>query len=224
MAPRVKTPTMFHVYHLAQNVQQHIHGIDLTSNPSPTRLAFKYMASATHADTPGKILQTVVLVDTGASTRFVSQQWVRQHDLPVKPTHVNWIVTLADNTHATVTGTVDITLNINGYQEPMKFLVIPMATNFDIVLGNDWALSRQAVIDFGDMAIRVQHKGRSHTLRPTGFGEHFPRTLNFPCKSGTSDFDSSTPSSFILNAAQAKRFLARRTDWDHHRAATYPRD
>ena len=136
------------VYYLSPAPTQHtLHMLsevgddDLLSDPSPTPLAFTFHAACTACttnDPDPPVIHTTVLADSGASTRFASLAWVTKHGIPIKRSHQNWTVTVANNEEVQLVGSVDVTIDIQGYRDKIRLLVMPMAPTFDIILGSDW--------------------------------------------------------------------------------------
>jgi hypothetical protein len=148
-----------------------------------------------------------ILQDGGASVEFVSLDWVIRRGYKVKPTHTNWTVTVANQETVSVLGSVDIQLNIQGYSDNIKFLVIPMA--YDMILGNRWARSRQVIVDYGKSETRVTHKGKEFTLTPYCLLKSSDRVLDYPSKPQSPESESDSSPSCVLNFAQASRHIQR---------------
>jgi hypothetical protein len=144
------------------------HHIDLLQEINPTPLAFRFRGSCRpigikrQPATP--LVWADILQDGGASVEFVDLGWATRQGFKIKPTHTNWTVTVANQETVSVMGTVDLQIDIQGYTDNIKFLVIPMA--FDMILGNRWARSRNIIVDYGKVETRVFHKGTEYTLTP----------------------------------------------------------
>ena len=172
----------------------------LRTEPLPQPLAFTFDATCFSPNSPNPVpIPTTVMDDSGASTRFASLQWVTRNRLPIKPTHKNWKVKIADNTTVHVVGTVDVILNIQGYQEHIKLIVMPMSSNFDIILGTDWNLQKGAIINYRNNTITISHKGRDHVLHPKFMSNSIKRSLQHP-----------THNSGVLKGAKARKKIAKR--------------
>jgi hypothetical protein len=146
-----------------------------------------------------------ILQDGGASVEFVSLDWVIRRGYKVKLT--NWTVTVANQEIVSVLGSVDIQLNIQGYLDNIKFLVIPMA--YDMILGNRWARSRQIIVDYGKSETRVTPKGKEFTLTPYCLHKSSDRVLDYPSKPQSPESESDSSPSCVLNFAQASRHIQR---------------
>jgi hypothetical protein len=189
---------------------------DLLTEPTGAPLAFVFDGTCTPIGPKHKRdanltpIQTRLMGDSGASARFVSLSFVEQHKLRIKNTHNRWSVRVANNETVMIQGSVDLEINIQGYTDKIKFLVMPMTHDYDIILGNDWFLKRQVELSYGKMVATVHRNGRKYVLRPTTVRESATRTVQHPTANGKGDIDSSDPDSFVLNSAQAKRAIRNR--------------
>jgi hypothetical protein len=175
----------------------------------PTPLAFRFTGSCRPIGTKRQVATEMtyadILQDGGASVEFVSLDWVTKKGFKVKPTHTNWTVTVANQETVSVMGSVDIQINIHGYTDNIKFLVIPMA--YDMILGNRWARSRQIIVDYGKSETRVTYKGKEFTLTPYYTHKSSDRTLDYPTKPDPPESESASSPSCVLNYAQAFRHI-----------------
>jgi hypothetical protein len=185
--------------------------IDLLQEIDPEPLAFRFTGSCRpigmKRQSATEMAYADILQDGGASVEFVSLDWVIRRGYKVKPTHTNWTVTVANQETVSVLGSVDIQLNIQGYSDNIKFLVIPMA--YDMILGNRWARSRQVIVDYGKSETRVTHKGKEFTLTPYCLLKSSDRVLDYPSKPQSPESESDSSPSCVLNFAQASRHIQR---------------
>jgi hypothetical protein len=131
-----------------------------------------------------------ITMDSAASTSFVSKFWavragVQPHAAQGLP------VTLANGHTAVTTGVVPLTIRLGSLRDKVECQVLDMP-NFDIILGDDWLLSRKVHLDFGTKSAYV-YKGRRRVVsRPNrGEGAQQPATGISP----------------LLSALQVKRLL-----------------
>jgi hypothetical protein len=191
---------------------------DLLVEPSGAPLAFVFEGTCTpigHKTSQGsKIqpIQTRMMGDSGASARFISLAFVEKHNLPVKKTHHHWSVKVANNESVLIQGSVDLEINIQGYNDKIKFLVMPMTQDYDIILGNDWFLKRQVDLSYGKMTATIHQKGKTYILRPTTVRRSAKRTVQHPSRDNADTTDATNPDTFVLNSAQARRALRKRPD------------
>jgi hypothetical protein len=195
----------------AQTSKTNATHIDLLHEMDPEPLAFRFTGSCRpigmKRQSATKMVYADILQDGGASVEFVSLDWVIRRGYKVKPTHTNWTVTVANQETVSVLGSVDIQLNIQGYSDNIKFLVIPMA--YDMILGNRWARSRQVIVDYGRSETRVTHKGKEFTLTPYCLLKSSDRVLDYPSKLQSPESESDSSPSCVLNFAQASRHIQR---------------
>jgi hypothetical protein len=195
----------------AQTSKPNATHIDLLQEMDPEPLAFRFTGSCRpigmKRQSATEMVYADILQDGGASVEFVSLDWVIRRGYKVKPTHTNWTVTVANQEIVSVLGSVDIQLNIQGYSDNIKFLVIPMA--YDMILGNRWARSRQVIVDYGKSETRVTHKGKEFTLTPYCLLKSSDRVLDYPSKPQSPESESDSSPSCVLNFAQASRHIQR---------------
>jgi hypothetical protein len=197
---------------------QSIH-IDLLQNIDPEPLAFRFTASCKAISKKRLDEQLMfyadVLQDTGASVEFISMELALRKGLKLKPTHNNWTVTVANQETVKVLGSVNLQINIQGYTDEVKFLVIPMA--YDMILGNRWARSRQAIVDYGKTQTTVIHKGNTFVLKPYVIHPSKEHTLEYPQSRKKDTDDSKTETSgtpeYVLNFAKATKAIRRGADY-----------
>jgi len=208
-------------YHIPKRVAMSLNATEhaddnMLEEPTHTPLAFVFNAGCQRLHPHDRVspFSATIMADTGATTRFASAEWVATHNLHIKPTHVNWTVRVANDQVVKVAGTVDVEMDIQGYREKVKFLVMPMSKGYDLILGNDWFMKRQATLSYEDRTVVVMRGGKRFQLKPHAAMASTVRDLQHPVRDGdASDIDPSTPESFVLNYTQAKRTLKKRSDW-----------
>ncbi len=198
-------------YHISQRpMEQEAH--NLVSEPTATPLAFVFKAQChSHGNRDASTISATVLADTGATARFASLEWVKHHGLPIKQSHANWTVRLADNHTVHINGTVTVDVDIQGYRDTITLLVMPMSKGYDLILGNDWFMKRQAVISYRDYTISLLHRGKDLTLKATTMAKSNVYEMRSPAQHNNTS-DSETPHAFVMNMTQAKRQLRKRKD------------
>jgi len=91
----------------------------MLDDPAPQPLSFIFDATChgihNHGHPIGQHFHAKVMNDSGATTRFASLAWVQHNKLPIKPSHKNWTVKVADNSTVTVIGTVDVNIKSPSY-------------------------------------------------------------------------------------------------------------
>jgi predicted aspartyl protease len=99
-----------------------------------------------------------ILVDTGATGPFMSPKLAARLKLRVNRSPA--AVTLADGTTVYSAGTCHAKLSLGKFSCRVKFVVAPLADQFDVVLGDSWLKSRKASINYGDGSLTL-FKGRN---------------------------------------------------------------
>ena len=74
-------------------------------------------------------------------------------------------VILADGTKVPTQGIVQVPLAIQGYRETVTCVVINLADDYDIILGDAWLYEHAGIIDYRQGVIRLVSRGRELTLR-----------------------------------------------------------
>jgi hypothetical protein len=211
----IRTSRAMHAYSLDALAEE----IDLTHEPTTTPLAFVFDAMCYPIDNnktrrrgaptlPG--IPAAIMGDTGASCRFASLKWCEEHKIPIHKLHANWTVTVANDEEVQVCGYANLEFNIQGYKDTATFLVMPMTTDYDIILGNDWAIARGAIFNFRDKQLAVQKYGKDFVLKPRRLSKTSNPKLHHPEKDTEDDFDTTDPDKFVLNSAQAKRVMRKK--------------
>ncbi|MEN9568439.1 MAG: Retroviral aspartyl protease, partial [Cyanobacteriota bacterium] len=70
---------------------------------------YKYMPGSKEVLLP---IMAKLLVDSGATTRFVSKDWCNKHGIYIKRSHVNWMVTVANKQKTQVLGSADVEIKL----------------------------------------------------------------------------------------------------------------
>lgn len=77
-------------------------------------------------------LDSLVLLDSGASTNFVSKKVLDSCGLQLSPTTATLI--LADGNSNPILGTAKVNLQLGGFHSHVSRFVIDLATAFDLIL------------------------------------------------------------------------------------------
>jgi hypothetical protein len=108
---------------------------------------------------PGKLIKlsgmvnrirAVILVDSGSTGDFISEEYVRQHKLPVQECEHSKSVWLADGKQYTVRSYVESTVRVGNLVESIELAVIPLS-DFDVIVGTPW-LKRHNPVSTGVQA------------------------------------------------------------------------
>jgi Reverse transcriptase (RNA-dependent DNA polymerase)/RNase H-like domain found in reverse transcriptase/Retroviral aspartyl protease len=192
--------------------------VDSTGKP----LAFTFQADCKtvgQSSTVKRTSQARAMIDSGASARFASAQWVKEHKIPIRKSHCNWTVKVANNDTVQVSGSIDLTIKIGSYTDKIRFLVIDMTTSFDLILGTDWMLKREVILDYGKQTATIHHLGLKHVLTSKQTTTSTLRKLDYPNREDI-NLEEEEANNILLTHAQAKRHLRSRDDWQvieiHH--------
>jgi hypothetical protein len=222
-----KSPYGFSVYYipaLTEDQDTALPGISIDhamlEDPQPAPLAFCFEVEAQipgkgkfRSDKPKK---AKLLKDSGATTRFASEKWVLSNGFPINPTHANWSVQVANSDTMQVTGTTDIEVMVQGFKQVIRFLVIPMAEDMDLIIGNDWLHKHKAVLSYEHSTVSFWHDGKRLVLQPTGTAQSVKR-VHGPAGGMDADEDDNDAKEKgnvqILSFAKAKKVIRDRDDW-----------
>ena len=111
----------------------------------------------------GTQLPARALVDTRATHCYISEQFAKQLDLPLrhKPT---WL-TLANGKKAISQGTVIIPLDVQTYQGAVECFILPMSDAFDVILGETWCEETSCEISYKTYSLTcADSNGHRHKL------------------------------------------------------------
>jgi hypothetical protein len=123
-----------------------------------------------------------LLLDSGASHSLASADLCRSLKIPVKQDRGCSRVTLPDGRHVQLKGTAVITAHCQDCVFNVPCAVIELA-GFDVILGNEWLLSKQATLDFEAKTAKVTFKSGSRVWsqdrdKDTVHGHSQPMQLN----------------------------------------------
>lgn len=138
------------------------------------------------------------MLDSGASTTFISTQFVKRHGITAIPrvsTDDPSVVILADGTESVSPSIVIAELQMSGYKEELKFNCMDLPV--DMILGLDWLHRINPVVDWKIGNIRFKFKGRDITVV----------SISNPSVNDSTDRAADQP--LLLNYTQFKR-LARK--------------
>ncbi len=102
-----------------------------------------------------------ILVDSGASKKFVSLDFCRRHHLPIGPTRRASTVRLADGSERSSRLRVfDAELSLGPYRERGDFIVMPLTGHdFDVILGMPWLEAVNPAIDWRARTLTIPARG-----------------------------------------------------------------
>jgi hypothetical protein len=103
--------------------------------------------------------------------------WVLANGFTINPSHANWSIQVANVDTIFVSGTMDIEVTVQGFKQVIRFLVIPMAKDMDLVIGNDWIHKHKSVLDYEQSTVSFWHNGKRLVSKPTGAHQSVKRVL-----------------------------------------------
>jgi hypothetical protein len=212
--------SLFHIPAMFEGQDNALPGIsindDMLEDPIPAPLAFCFEAHVSapikHSPKANAKHRAHLMMDSGATTKFASEKWVLRHGYKIRPSHTNWCVQVANSDYVNVNGTVDLEFSIQGYSTVERFLVIPMADDMDLILGNDWLRKHKTVLDYDRTTCAVRQDGKRHVLVPDRT-THTVKRQQLPPGSKPTDKDAQIANVEILSYANAKRVIRERDDW-----------
>ncbi len=145
-----------------------------------------------------------VMVDSGATGPFMTPSYAARNGISVKP--VTDTLTLADGSTVPIQGSCTAKLTIGPFTSKVKFLVTPLASDFDVILGNSWLRHHQAVIDYKSGSLTVRKGSRRFTITQQNAG--LPkRSTPAPPTAAEKVNRSMAMQHKLLSAKQAKRSI-----------------
>ena len=150
---------------------------NLTESPSATNYVTTNIDSCYFVEHnrshPRKLLQirgtlngrsVVLLIDCGASSNFVSTEFVKNNNLRISTTSIVHTVTLADGSKKASDGILEhACINIGTYTDHFDFIVLPLP-KYDAILGLSWLQSLNPTIDWIKQSISLTHDGHRHSF------------------------------------------------------------
>ena len=105
----------------------------------------------------------LVLVDSGATANFVSENFVRRCRIRTCPRTQQTEVAMGDGTVYSVDRQLPgADLTVGGYRDRISFMETKLGTSFDVILGKPWLRRINPRIDWESDNLFFEHKGRFH--------------------------------------------------------------
>lgn len=95
-----------------------------------------------------------IAFDTMASHSFMNAALLKKLPYHVEPFELS--VVLGDGQVIKTQGMVRVKVKIDGYYGNIKMHILQLASDFDLILGNDWLNANKAEIDYASKTIRVK--------------------------------------------------------------------
>lgn len=110
--------------------------------------------------------RVVILVDSGASTEFISTKLAAKLGLKTHPSVSDEAVVLANGTKQKVTPQPGLKLSVGTYREAIDFLVTDLSDGIDVIIGKRWLSRINPHICWHSDTLTFTHDGREHVLTP----------------------------------------------------------
>jgi hypothetical protein len=145
-----------------------------------------------------------LLADTGATGPFMSPACAARISARVATSpSASTYITLADGTTILSHGTCKATISFGAFRAKTTFIVAPLSTQYDVILGNSWLRQHRAIIDYGNGALTL-HKGKRKFVIRRPVTQVAPQAPQ--AETPTSD-RISFAKAHIISAMQAKRAM-----------------
>ena len=116
-----------------------------------------------------------ILLDSGATHNFISECWVKSAGAHTAEAGGAATVTLADGGAHTSSKTCKLQLTLQGFTHDVTCHVMPLASAFDIILGEAWLTLYGARLDFARRVCFLHRPNRRElVLQPTNPGQKEP--------------------------------------------------
>ena len=120
----------------------------------------------------------LLLVDCGASSNFVSTEFIKNNNLRISTASTVNTVTLADGSQQVSCGTLEhACITIGTYTDHFDFTVLPLP-KYDAILGQSWLQSLNPNIDWIKQSISLIHDGHRHSFTATSDPTPYHATKN----------------------------------------------
>ena len=139
-----------------------------------------------------------MLLDSGADQVYLGLQFA--HHLGVEMTTDVKTVTLGDNKEISTHGGATVTVKMANCKTRWSCQIIPLNSNYDIILGDDWLEHQKACLNYRDGTVTLYKGKRRFTLRQHS---ESPSVRDVKPPAGTE------PPPKLLNAIQLKRRLVK---------------
>ena len=107
------------------------------------------------------------LLDSGASTNFISDADIERLRLVMAPTQAS--LELADGNILPILGRVKVKLKMGAFHSHQLCYVTKLADPFDLILSDGFLTEHNAVTHFSEKVCTLTRHGKPYSLRPTQF-------------------------------------------------------
>ncbi len=106
-----------------------------------------------------------ILLDTGAAANCISHQFCKLMKIRVTPLANDSSVTGVSGLAEKVIGTAKVHTSIQSYKSNLRFMVIPMVTDYDAILGETWHASAKATTQYDSDGMKFVRIYKGRTMR-----------------------------------------------------------
>ena len=101
-------------------------------------------------------IPAIVLVDSGATSQFISSSFVTEHNIKSSPLPKQDFVTLANGSQQAASSIVESAcVSISSYTDKIDFVALPLV-GYDAILGMSWLTKYNPTIDWRNRSIKFQ--------------------------------------------------------------------
>lgn len=121
----------------------------------------------------------VFLVDSGASGNYIAESFVKRHGINTCKRLVQGQVTMGDGTTYDVDRQIPAAkVQIQGYQDSIKFMQAKLGGHFDVVLGKTWLKKINPQIDWRYDSLHFEHRNQHHQWNTTLQEDQLPAGID----------------------------------------------
>jgi gag-polyprotein putative aspartyl protease len=103
------------------------------------------------------------LIDSGATGPFISPAFAARLGLHIR-TDTTASIALADGTNVLSDGVCKATITIGSFRCKVEFTVTPLASHYDVILGNSWLRQYKAILSYKDGTLTLFKGNKKFTL------------------------------------------------------------
>ena len=131
--------------------------------PPDERLAMLFEGDFSGQD--GCRLEAPILLDSGASSNFVSPRLLRQ--LAITYTSTSAKLRLANNSESPMLGKVRLRFKLQHFTATVSCFVTDLCGDFDLILGNKFMVSHSATLNYSNFTASFCRDGKLYIVTPS---------------------------------------------------------
>ena len=110
-------------------------------------------------------LEAPILLDSGASSNFVSPRLLRQLAITYKSTSAK--LRLANDSESPILGKVRLRFKLQHFTATVSCFVTDLCGDFDLILGNSFMVGHSATLDYSNFTASFCRDGKLYTVTRT---------------------------------------------------------